>query len=136
MTSSALKPCRAGARSFPCCCCWSWSVRWSTTWWRRTARRGRRRDRKRDSTDHRALGNPGSRCAEPIAPAKQSMAPSLAARRLHLAVPDLVIGADRDRGTVLVQQRQVAERVAGLFLALVFRRPDQLGLARPGAARP
>ena len=41
-------------------------------------------------------------------------------RGVHLAVPDLVDRADRARRAVLVQQRQVAERVAGLLHALVL----------------
>src|SRR5258708_36266082 len=39
------------------------------------------------------------------------------------------------RGALLVQQRKVAERLAGLLLALVFRRPAELRPARPRSAR-
>ena len=65
----------------------------------------------------------------------QPVAAPVVPRGLHLAVPDLVAGADRDRGAVLVQQRPLAVHLAGLLLALVLQRPGQLGAAQPAAAR-
>ena len=51
------------------------------------------------------------------------MAAPLVPRGIHLALPDLVAGARRARGPVLLQQREITERLAGLLLALVLPDP-------------
>ncbi len=45
------------------------------------------------------------------------------------------IAPDRDRRAVLVQQRQITELLARLLVALVLRRPGELGAARSQSAR-
>ena len=68
------------------------------------------------------------------AAAAQPVGPPLVPRGIHLALPDLVDRADRARRPVLLQQRQVAERLAGLLHALVLLRPGELRPARRAAA--
>ena len=59
----------------------------------------------------------------------QPLAAPVVPRGVHLALPGLVAGARRARGAVLVQQRKVAERLAGLLMALVLRGSGELGAA-------
>src|SRR5215469_7263500 len=82
--------------------------------------------------------NPGRskpRNLQPDPPATQSLAEALVPRRIHVALPDLVASTGSGRCVVLLQQPEVPECLAGLFLALVLRRSCELRAPRSGLAR-